>query len=112
MWEKVLGIVVQFVITGALGYAVASVKAYRSKLKKKEVNEQLQNEALKILLQAQLTNIYFECADAQKINDYVYRNWTNLFKIYKSLGGNDYCEMLSHKMDSWKIVKTGILLDK
>ena len=108
MWEKVLGIVIQFVVTGALGYAVALAKSYKNNLKKKEVNEQLQNEALKTLIQAQLTNTYFVYADKKKINDYIYRNWLNLFKIYKKLGGNEYCDMLSHKMDNWEIVKTGI----
>jgi plasmid replication initiation protein len=112
MLEKIIGIVVQFVITGALGYAVASAKAYRDKLKKKEENEQLQNSALLTLLQAQLTNIYFEYAEKQEISDYIYKNWLNMFKIYKALGGNDYIDELKHKMDSWKIVKTGILLDK
>lgn len=109
MWEKIISIVINFIITGALGYAVASAKTYRDKLRKKETNEQLQNSALLTLLQAQLTNIYFEYAEKQEISDYIYRNWLNMFKIYKALGGNDYVDELKHKMDSWKITKTGIL---
>ena len=109
MWEKIISVVINFIITGALGYAVARAKTYREKLKKKEDNEKLQNNALLTLLQNSLTNVYFTYADKQQVSDYIYRNWLNMFKIYKALGGNDYVDELKHKMDSWKITKTGIL---
>ena len=109
MANQVLGIGVNFVVTGLLGYVVATLKNYKGKLKAKEVNETLQNEALKTLLQTQLTNIYFVFADRQEIPDYMYKNWLNLFKIYKSLGGNDYIDQIKHKMENWSIVNTDIL---
>lgn len=109
MTNQILGIVVNFVVTGLLGYFVATLKTYKGRLKKKENNEQLQNTALLTLLQAQLTNIFFEYNKKKVIPDYIYRNWLNMFKIYKALGGNDYVDELKHKMDSWTIVKTDIL---
>lgn len=109
MTEQIVGIVINFIVTGLLGYVVATLKNYKNKLKSKEQNEVLQNEALKTLLQTQLTNIYFIYADRQEITDYMYRNWKNLFKIYKSLGGNDYCDELAHRMEHWRITKTDIL---
>lgn len=109
MTGQIVGIAVNFIVTGLLGYSVSSIKNYKERLKKKEENETLQNEALKTLLQAQLTNTFFSYADREEIKDYVYRNWKNLFKIYKALGGNDYIGELSHRMESWKIIGTGIL---
>lgn len=109
MINQIINIAVNFVITGLLGYSVASIKNYKGRLKAKEKNEVLQNEALKTLLQTQLTNIYFVYADRQEIPDYVYRNWRNLFKIYKTLDGNEYCDTLAKKMESWKIIRTDIL---
>lgn len=109
MTQQIIGICVNFAVTGLLGYAVATIKNYKTKLKGKENNEKLQNEALKTLLQAQLTNAYFVYAERQEITDYMLRNWKNLFKIYKSLGGNEYCDTLNEKMKSWKITRTDIL---
>lgn len=109
MANQVLGIGVNFVVTGLLGYVVATLKNYKGKLKAKEKNEVLQNEALKTLLQTQLTNIYFVYADRQEIPDYMYKNWLNLLRVYESLDGNDYIHILAKKMESWKIAKTDIL---
>lgn len=109
MKEKIIATVITFVVSGALGYMTSLVKTYKNKLKSKEENEKLQNEALKSLLQAQLTNTYFVYNEIGEIKDYIYRNWKNLFKIYKSLGGNDYVDELAHRMERWKITGTGIL---
>lgn len=109
MTQQIIGICVNFAVTGLLGYAVATIKNYKNKLGVKENNEKLQNMALLTLLQTQLTNVYFLYADRQEITDYMYKNWLNLFNVYKSLGGNDYCDTLKNKMDSWEIVRTGII---
>lgn len=109
MTQQIIGICVNFAVTGLLGYAVATIKNYKNKLGVKENNEKLQNMALLTLLQTQLTNVYFLYADRQEITDYMYKNWLNLLKVYESLGGDDYVHTIADKMKSWKITRTDIL---
>ena len=102
MTQQIIGIVVNFIVTGLLGYAVATIKNYRKK-------NSATNKALKIMLQSNLTNTYFVYNDKKVISDYVYRNWLNMFKEYKELGGNEYVDTLAEKMENWEIVRTDIL---
>lgn len=106
---KIVLTIVGTLVTGSCGFLSAKVVSYKTKIKDKEANENLQNLALLTLLQSQLTNTYFVYNEFEEIPDYVYRNWLGLLKIYEKLGGNDYCHTLEKKMQNWKIVKTDIL---
>ena len=109
MTQTIINTAITFIVSSILGYCISAIRGYNKKLKEKSENEKTQNEALKTLLQTQLTNMYFVYAEMGEISDYMLKNWNNLFKIYKKLGGNDYCDMLNQKMRNWKIVKTDIL---
>lgn len=102
MTQQIIDTVLKFVLTGALGYLVSVVKNY-----KKKTNAT--NNALKIMLQSNLTNTYFVYSTKKKIPDYVYRNWLNMLEEYENLNGDDYIHTLSKKMESWEIVRTDIL---
>ena len=109
MVTTIISTAITFVVSSILGYCVSAIKNYKNNLKEKSENEDVQNKALLFLLQAQLTNTYFVYNEIGEISDYVLRNWLNLFKIYKKLGGNDYVDTLKQKMDEWVVVKTDIL---
>lgn len=109
MKAQIITIVVNFIVSGLLGYSINVIKNYKKKLKEKENEEQLFKTALMTMLQSNLTNTYFVYSTKKKIMDYVYQNWKNEFKIYKSLGGNEYCDTLNEKMKQWEIVHTDIL---
>lgn len=109
MVTTIISTAITFVVSSILGYCVSAIKNYKQKLKDRNENEDIQNKALLFLLQAQLTNTYFVYNEIGEISDYVLRNWLNLFKIYKQLGGNDYVDTLKQKMDSWVVVQTDIL---
>lgn len=97
-------------ITGlVIGYVVSKLKDYGKKNRELKENNKRQNEALKLLLQNNLTNIYFVYQKLGEIPDYVYRNWKNMFHIYKILGGNDFVDSLDNRMNKFKIVRTGLL---
>lgn len=100
--EQVLAIVINFVISGLLGYSVKYIQT----LKKKS---NASGEALLTLLQNNLTNTYFVYENLGKIPDYVYKNWLNLLKAYENLGGDDYVHILAKKMEAWELEKTDIL---
>ena len=102
MKEQILAIVVNFIVTGGLGYAVATIKGY-----KKKTNAT--NKALKIMLQNNLTNTYYVYSTKKKIPDYVYRNWLNMLEEYENLEGDDYIHTLAEKMKSWELTRTDIL---
>lgn len=81
------------------------VGKYRSNKKQNKT----QNEALKILLQNALTNVYFVYEKLGEIPDYIYKNWLSMLKVYEALDGDDYIHELAEKMKNWKIIQTNIL---
>lgn len=101
--------IIGVIITGTAGYLAGKSKDYRTKLQEKEDNEKLQNVALQILLQNQLTNTFFVYKEIGEIPDYVYKNWINSLNIYEKLGGNDYIHELAKRMEKMVIVETSIL---
>lgn len=100
--ESIIIKVINCFVPIVLGFCVGVIKNYSKKTK-------ATNKALKIMLQSNLTNTYFVYSDKKIISDYVYRNWRNMFKEYKELGGNEYIDTLAEKMESWEIVRTDIL---
>lgn len=109
MAHAILNTAVTFIVSSILGYCISVIKNYKKKLKDKEDNEKVQNIALLTMIQSNLTNTYFERNKKKQIEDYVFKNWNNLFEIYQKLGGNDYCHALKTKMEQWDIVHTDIL---
>ena len=107
--SSIISTVITFIVSTLLGYCLNAIKNYNKKIEKKESNEQVQNNALKIILQSQLTNVYFVYQELGEIPDYVYRNWLNMLLIYEELDGDDYIHTLAEKMKNWKIIKTDIL---
>lgn len=67
-----------------------------------------QDEALKIILQTNLTKIYFEYCDKREIPDYIYKNWINQLNAYEGLDGDDYIHTLDEDIKKFKIVRTEI----
>ena len=95
--NTIISVVITFIVSGALGYCLNSLKSY----KKKEVATEM---ALLTLLQSNLTNTYFKYERKRQIPDYVYKNWLNELNVYEKLGGNDYVHILAKKMEAWEII--------
>ena len=112
MAQTIISTAITFIISSILGYCVSAMKNYKKKLQDKQENEDIQNKALLMLIQNNLTNTFFVYNEIGEIPDYIHKNWMNLLGIYKKLGGNDYVHVLEEKMKSWKIIKTDILKDK
>jgi len=100
--QTIINTILTFVVSGVLGYCLSVIKNHKSKTN-------ATNNALKILLQNNLTNTYFVYSIDKKIPDYVFKNWLNMLKEYKGLGGNDFVDTLAHKMENWDITHTDIL---
>ena len=102
MTQEIFDTILKFVLTGSLGYLVSVVKNYKKK-------SNATNNALKIMLQNNLTNTYYVYSSKKKISDYVYKNWLNMLKEYENLEGDDYIHILAEKMKEWEFTKTDIL---
>lgn len=103
--------VVGFCVTGALGYLVAQIKQYKKKEKEDKEEKELIKNGVKILLQSNLTNVFYVHNELGQIEDYKLKNWYNELKAYEELGGNDYIHVIESKMSNLKIVHTDILND-
>jgi len=106
---KTILTIVGMVTTGLFGYLSGKAKEYKKTIESKEENEKVQNMALLMLLQSNLTNTFFVYSEIGQIPDYIYKGWLNLLKIYEKLGGDDYIHKLAKKIETWKVIKTDIL---
>ena len=100
--EDIIMKIINYLIPVVLGYCISVITSYRKKNK-------AVNNALKIMLQNNLTNTYFVYSTKKKITDYVYKNWLNMLDEYEALEGDDYIHILADRMKSWEIVRTDIL---
>ena len=97
-------------LTGlVIGFLVNKLKEYYIKIENSKKNNNVQNEALKLLLQSNLTNSFFVYDETKQVKDYQYKNWLNMLKIYEVLGGDDYIHELEQRMKTFDIIKTDIL---
>lgn len=102
--ETIVMKVINYLIPLVLGYCISVINNYKKK------NKAITN-AMKIMLQSNLTNTFFVYSTKKKITDYVYRNWLNMLDEYEKLEGDDYIHTLAEKMKDWEIVRTDILND-
>lgn len=103
--------IVGFCITGLLGFFTAQIKQYKKKEKDDEKERELLKNGVKMLLQSNLTNVFYVHNELGQIEDYKLKNWFNELKEYYALGGNDYMHVLEEKMSKLKIIHTGVLGD-
>ena len=69
-----------------------------------EEKQVFRTEALKTLLQAELTKTFYKYEKSGQVPSYVYRNWINLLNAYENLGGNDYIHEIYKKFREFKII--------
>ena len=105
MIDKIISTIVTFIISGALGYAVKTIKSYKEKLERQKQeqkkNENVQNQALVMMLQNSLTNTYFVY---QKTPIRI-RKWYEIVKpVVGALLFIPIVLILKSFLDGWKLV--------
>ena len=108
---KIILTVVSFCVTGFLGFLIAQIKQFKKREKQDKEERELLKNGVKMLLQSNLTNVFYVHNELGQIEDYKLKNWYNELKEYEALGGNDYMHVLETKMAKLKIVHTDILSD-
>jgi hypothetical protein len=106
---KVVLTIIGFAVTGLLGYLVAKIKEYKKQIKNERKEQELIKNGVKMLLQSNLTNVFYVHNELGQIEDYKLKNWYNELHEYEELGGNDYMHVLKAKMAKLKIIRTDVL---
>lgn len=116
MLNTILTCVISCSVSAIFGFLVAQIKQYRKRETEKEKAEREEREllrnGLKMLLQSNLTNVFYVHNELGQIEDYKLKNWYNELHEYEGLGGNDYMHVLEKKMAKLKIVHTDILTNE
>lgn len=106
---KVTLTIVGCITTGVLGYLTAKVKNYKKEEENEKEEQELIKKGLMMLLQSNLTNVFYVHNELGYIEDYKLKNWYNELKEYEALGGNEYMHVIESKMAKLKIIHTDIL---
>lgn len=97
MADKIISTVITFIVSGSLGYCVNIIKNYKSK-------EQVQGEAIKCLLRANIVNQYYVYKKLGEIPFYVKESLHKEHEAYKQLHGNSFVDDIMKEIDTWKVV--------
>lgn len=104
MLDKVISVVITFVVSGALGYCVKVIENYKKKVENYKDANETQNEAIKCLLRANIVNQYYVYKQIGKIPFYVKESLHKEFEAYKGLNGNSFVEDIMKEIDTWEVI--------
>ena len=120
MKEQIIGIIVNFVVTGLLGYFIATLKNFKKKkkdrddliLKKLEVLEKrldvVEQEDLK-QMKSDLSNKFFVYNAMNEVEDYLVESYREDCERYFNRGGDSWIHSQYDKSFDWKIRFTGYI---
>ena len=120
MKTQVLGIVVNFVVTGLLGYLVATLKTFKKKKKEKEdmILKKIENIEKKLekidqedLLQmkSDLSNKFYVYDAMDEVEDYLVESFRKECERYFDRGADSWIHPMYDKSFEWDIRPTGYL---
>lgn len=109
MVQTIFTCLISCFVSATFGFLVAQIKQLKKKEQEEKAERELLKNGVKMLLQSNLTNVFYVHNELGQIEDYKLKNWYNELKEYEALGGNDYMHVLEKKMARLKIVHTDIL---
>ena len=120
MKTDIIKLVVNFVITGLLGYVVASFKNFKKKKKEekdmmlKELEliknklEKIDQEDLK-QMKSDISNKFFVYDAMDEVEDYLVESFRNECERYFERGGDSWVHPMYDKSFDWDIKPTGYI---
>ena len=109
MVQTIITSLIGCVVSAIFGFLIGKLKKFKKDLEEDENEKKLLKNGVKMLLQSNLTNVFYIHNELGQIEDYKLKNWYNELHEYEALGGNDYMHVLEKKMARLKIVHTDIL---
>lgn len=120
MGTDILRTIVNFAVTGVLGYLVATLKDFKKKKKEKEDTilkkieniekklEKLDQEDL-LQMKADLSNKFFVYDAMDEVDDYLVESFRKECERYFDRGGDSWVHPMYEKSIEWEIKPTGYL---
>lgn len=120
MKAQIIGIVVNFVVTGLLGYLVATFRNFKLKKQEKEDKILKEIEAIKLkqevmesnqLLEMRndLSNKFYVYDSMPEVEDYLVTAFREKCDRYFDMDGDNWIHPMYDKSFEWKIKTTGYL---
>jgi len=117
MEKQIISIIVNFVVTGILGYLVATLKNIKAKKKEKEDKILLEIENIKkklekldqedlLQMKSDLSNKFFIFDAMDEIEDYLVESFRNECERYFDRGGDSWIHNQYEKSFDWEIKPT------
>lgn len=120
MTEQIIKIVVNFAVTGLLGYFVATLKSFKKKKKEKEdkilkeieklakKQEDIEQEQL-MEMKSDLSNKFYVYDAMDEVEDYLVMAFRQKCERYFEKGGDSWIHPMYDKSFEWDIKPTGYL---
>lgn len=113
MKSQILAIVVNFVVTGGLGYCVSTIKNLKAKKKEKDDKILSKIEALEenqlLEMRNDLSNKFYVYDAMQSVEDYLVMSFREKCERYFNMGGDSWIHPMYDKSFKWEIKPTGYL---
>lgn len=118
--KQILTIIIQFSITGALGYCVSTIKNLKKKRQEKEdrILQEIENlkKQQQIVLEDQLdemrtdlSNKFYVYDAMEEVEDYLVTSFREKCEKYFDKGGDRWVHPMFDKSFKWKVKVTGYL---
>ena len=120
MTEQIIKIIVNFAVTGLLGYFVATLKNFKKKKKEKDdkilqeienlkkKQEEVEKEQLSEI-KAELSNKFYAYDAMEQVEDYLVMSFREQCERYFKRGGDSWIHPMYDKSFKWNIKPTGYL---
>lgn len=120
MTEQIIKIVINFAITGLLGYFVATLKSFKKKKKEKDdkilqeieclkkKQEEVEREQLSEI-KSELSNKFYIYDAMDQVEDYLVMSFREQCERYFKRGGDSWIHPMYDKSFKWTIKPTGYL---
>lgn len=120
MGKQIISVVVNFIVTGLLGYLVATLKNIKAKKKEKDdkilleiedlkkKQEQVEQEQL-LEIKAELTNKFYIYNAMDEVEDYLVMSFRESCERYFNRGGDSWIHPMYEASFDWDIKPTGYL---
>ena len=120
MKTQILGIIVNFIVTGGLGYCVSTIKNLNKRKKEKEDKifkeiesikknqETIEKEQL-LEMRSDLSNKFYVYDALEQVEDYLVMSFREKCERYFEKNGDSWIHPMYDKSFQWKIKPTGYL---
>lgn len=120
MKSQILAIVVNFIVTGGLGYCVSTIKNLKKKKQEKDdkilqeiekltkKQEEIEQEQL-LEMKAELSNKFYVYDALPEVEDYLVMSFREECERYFNRGGDSWIHPMYNESFEWKIKPTGYL---